>query len=70
MGNTVSRIIKLALNYCLFQLHDSLFRHFLVYVAVAAEGAGVLYVTGNLGNQVGVLDFLIKVTDQDAAGHV
>ena len=25
---------------------------------------------GDLGDQVGVLDFLIQVTDEDAAGHV
>ncbi len=54
----------------LFQLQDNLLGHLLVDVAVAAEGAGVLDVAGDLGDQVGVLDFLIQVIDEDAAGHV
>lgn len=54
----------------LFQFQDNLFGHFLVDVAVAAEGAGVFDVAGDLGDEVGVLDFLVKIADQDAAGHV
>ena len=54
----------------LLQFQDYFFRHLFVDVAVAAEGAGVLDVAGDLGDQVGILDFLIQITDQDTAGHV
>lgn len=43
----------------LFQLQDNLLGHLLVDVAVAAEGAGVLNVAGDLGDEVGVLDFFV-----------
>lgn len=54
----------------LFQLQDDLLGHLLVNVAVAAEGAGVLDVAGDLSDKVGILDFLIQVTDENATGHV
>ena len=54
----------------LFQLQDNLFGHFLVDVAVAAEGTGVLDVAGDLGDEVGILDFFVEIADQDATGHV
>ena len=54
----------------LFQFQNNFFRHLFVDVAVAAEGAGVLNVTGDLGDKVGVFDFFVEVSDQDAAGHV
>ena len=43
----------------LFQFQDNFFGHFFVDVAVAAEGAGVLDVAGDLGNEVGVLDLFV-----------
>ena len=43
----------------LFQFQDDLLGHFLVDVAVAAEGAGVLDVAGDLGDEVGVLDLFV-----------
>ena len=39
----------------LLQFQDYFFRHLFVNVAVAAEGAGVLDVAGDLGDEVGVL---------------
>ena len=43
----------------LFQLQDNLFGHLFVDVAVATEGAGVLDVAGDLGDEVGVLDLFV-----------
>ena len=43
----------------LFQLQDNLLGHFLVDVAVAAEGAGVLDVAGDLGDKIGVFDLFV-----------
>ena len=43
----------------LFQLQYDFFSHFLVDVTVAAEGAGVLDVAGDLGDEVGVLDLFV-----------
>lgn len=54
----------------LFQLHDGLLGHFLINVAVAVEGAGVLDVAGDFGNQVRILDLFVEVAEQNAAGHV
>ncbi len=54
----------------LFQFQNNLLGHLFIDVAVAAEGARVLDVTGDLGDKVGVLDFFVEVADQDTAGHV
>ena len=63
-------VTKLRSGVILLQLQDDFLRHLLVNVAVAAERAGVLDVAGDLGDEVGVFDFLIKIADQDATGHV
>ena len=43
----------------LFKFQDNFLGHFLVDVTVAAEGAGVFYVAGDLGDEVGVLDLFV-----------
>ena len=54
----------------LFQLHNDFFSHFFVNIPVAVEGFGFLNVAGYLGDEVWILELLVEIPNQDAAGHV
>lgn len=54
----------------LFQFEDGLLRHLFVNVPVPGEGFGVLHVSGNLGDQIRVLDLFVKIADEYPAGHM
>ena len=52
-----------------FRLHNYFLGHLLVDVAVTAEGAVVLNVAGDLGDEVGGFEFLVEEADKIATIH-
>lgn len=70
----IINIAVFVLIYCriqsVIQQLDNIGFNLLVNLAVAGEGAGTFDVTGEGGDDVRVLDFLVKIAYEGAAGHM